>query len=78
MAEPDADLDDPELNIILSTPDIAVARAIVMAVGDLNQEMGTEIQVEVCQGLRTDLRQIDDAVKRLVDQQRSHQAKGIS
>jgi N-acyl-D-aspartate/D-glutamate deacylase len=78
MAEPDADLDDPELNIILSTPDIAVARAIVMAVGDLNQEMGTEIQVEVCQGLRADLRQIDDAVKRLVDQQRSHQAKGIS
>jgi hypothetical protein len=78
MAEPDADLDDPELNIILSTPDIAVARAIVLAVGDLNQEMGTKIQVEVCQGLRTDLRQIDDAVKRLVDQQRSHQAKGVS
>jgi hypothetical protein len=78
MAETDADRIDPELNIVLSTPDIGVARAIVGAVGDLNEEMGTEIRVEVCQDLRADLQAIDDTVKRLVDKCRATNEEDVS
>jgi hypothetical protein len=78
MAETDAELTDPELNIVLSTPDIGVARAIVGAVSDLNEEMGTEIKVEVCQDLRADLQAIDDTVQRLVDRQQALSEEDVS
>jgi hypothetical protein len=69
---------DTEINVVLSTPHIEVARAIVGAVGDLNQEMGTEIKVEVCQDLRADLQAIDDTVQRLVDKQQALSEEDVS